>query len=237
MTILQSGTLWLMAIVAVTPAAVLAQTPGTAVEYRVESGPGTERDLRARFTGPQLAVLEKLNRADVRRLHRLDRLVVPAEWLDEGEYSPFPLTYRGASDAPKLLVVDQPAQAFAAYEFGRLARWGPVSSGRKASPTPSGRYALNWRSRGRHSTVNPAWYMEWYFNFDNSLGLSLHRYQLPGYPASHGCVRLLERDAIWIYEWGEPGTPLLVMGQYAFDALPPWRSPDVLARGIDLPDE
>jgi len=142
----------------------------------------------------------------------------------------------------------QAAQAFAAYEQGRLLRWGPVSSGRRAYPTPSGLFHLNWRSRGRHSSVNPQWYMEWYFNFDNVRGFALHSYTLPGYPASHACVRLLERDAIWIYEWGdgwtlgkrgqvlERGTPLLIVGQYGFDAQPPWRSLEHLARGIDLPE-
>ena len=237
MTILQTGTLWLIAIVAVAPSASLEQAPGTAVEYLIERSPGRERDLRASFTAGQLAVLEKLNRADTRHLHLLDRLVVPTAWLDERQYSPFPLTYRAAASVPKLVVVDQRAQAFAAYESGRLARWGPVSSGRQASATPSGRFSLNWRSRGRHSTVDPSWYMEWYFNFDNRLGLSFHRYALPGYPASHGCIRLLERDAMWLYEWGEPGTALLVIGQYAFDAPPPWRSPAFLARGIELPED
>jgi hypothetical protein len=90
--------------------------------------------------------------------------------------------------------------------------------------------------------------MEWYFNIDNVLGLALHRYSLPGYPASHGCIRLLERDAIWIYGWGEGetfdaagrivehGTPILIAGRYAFGAPPPWRSLEYLAGGIALPE-
>lgn len=90
--------------------------------------------------------------------------------------------------------------------------------------------------------------MEWYFNFHNTRGLALHQYTLPGYPASHACIRLLERDAVWIYGWGEGwtldrrgqiakrGTPLLIRGQYTFDGPPPWRSLERLALGIDLPD-
>ena len=223
------------------------QPPGAAVEYRVERLGETGRDLGARFTAAQLAILEKLNRADVAHLGRLEHLVIPAVWLDELQYSPFPPAYPAAGHVRKMLVVDQPSQAFAAYEEGRLTRWGPVSSGRQASRTPSGVFHLNWRSRGRHSTVNPQWYMKWYFNFENTRGLSLHSYTLPGYPASHACIRLLERDAIWIYEWGEgstlsprgtvtPGTPLVVVGQYAFGSPPPWQSVAHLARGTRLPD-
>jgi len=230
------------------PVAQAEQRPGTTVDYRIERLAETGRDLSARFTASQLAILEKLNRANIVRLGRLDQLVVPSVWHDNDlQYGPFPLQYPAAAGIPKLLVVDQPAQAFAAYAEGRLVRWGPVSSGRQAYPTPSGLFHLDWRSRGRHSTVNPQWYMEWYFNFDNARGLALHSYTLPGYPASHACVRLLERDAIWIYGWGEGwtlgargqivehGTPLLIAGQYAFGAPPPWRSLEHLARGIDLP--
>jgi hypothetical protein len=89
---------------------------------------------------------------------------------------------------------------------------------------------------GRCSTVNPDWYLPWYFNFDNRQGLAFHEYTLPGRPASHGCVRLLERDARWLYEWGEAatdcgpegarreGTTVLILGHYDDQAPPPWQS-------------
>jgi hypothetical protein len=189
-----------------------------------------------RFSAAQIALLEKLNRADRTHLPRLDRLVVPDRWeADELEYSPFPLEVAEMGGHPKALIVHQPLQVFGAYEQGRLVRWGPVSSGREAHPTPSGAFHLNWKSSGRTSTIDPDWYMKWYFNFHNERGLALHQYDLPGHPASHACVRLLERDARWIYEWGEgwrldergwevrdPGTPLWILGQYDFDAPPPW---------------
>ena len=81
--------------------------------------------------------------------------------------------------------------------------------------------------------------MEWYFNFHNERGLALHQYALPGRPASHACIRLLERDARWIYEWGEgweldargqevvvPGTPLWILGRYDFERPSPWLRED-----------
>src|SRR3982751_2991278 len=45
--------------------------------------------------------------------------------------------------------------------------------------------------------------MAWHFNFENALGLAFHEYTLPAKPDSHGCIRLLQRDAKWLYEWGE----------------------------------
>ena len=78
--------------------------------------------------------------------------------------------------------------------------------------------------------------MKWYFNFQNSEGRALHALDMPGYPASHSCIRMLERDARWLYGWGEgwtldesgvkvvqPGTPVLLTGQYDFKAYYPWQ--------------
>jgi hypothetical protein len=221
------------------------QTDPQPIQYRVEGGP--LRDLAARFKPTEIELLEKLNRADLKHLSRLEKIVIPAEWRAELEHSPFPDTYAAAAATPKLLIVDQPSQAFAAYEYGRLVHWGPTSTGRQAKPTPSGRYDLNWKARTRLSTLSGEWRLNWYFNFHNRRGLAFHEFDLPGVPMSHACVRLLARDATWIYKWGDswvldaagqlvqPGTPVVIMGQYAFGAPKPWASGEYWARPIPLP--
>ncbi|MBI4442821.1 MAG: L,D-transpeptidase [Acidobacteria bacterium] len=222
----------------------------TLISHSVEPGPASAKELTARFTTEQLALLEKLNRSDAAHMARLKALVVPDRWdLPEVAYSPLPLTYNEFQGYPKALVVYLPGQVFGAYEYGMLARWGPISSGAASNPTPEGLFHLNWKSPGRHSTDNAEWYMRWYFNFDNRAGRAFHAYSLPGHPASHTCVRLLSRDALWLYDWGEswtldergwnvlhPGTPVLIVGQYQFDAPPPWHSPEWLEQHIALPD-
>ena len=222
--------------------------PVTAIQYRLERVADMGPDLKTRFAPAQLELLEKLNRVDITHMRRLEHVIVPSVFRDELEHSPFPRTYPAAAHVPKLLVVDQPAQAFAAYESGQLTRWGPVSSGRQARPTPGGLFHLNWRSRTRNSTLNGQWRLNWYFNFLNTRGLAFHQFELPGLPASHACVRLLERDAMWVYQWGQgwtldakgqllvDGTPVLIVGSYAFGAPPPWRSIEQLAHLIALPD-
>lgn len=224
---------------------IVDQTDPQAIQYRIEGGP--LRELAARFKPNELELLEKLNRADVKHLARLNRLVVPSEWRPEIEHSPFPATYAAAGATPKLLVVDQPSQVFAAYEHGTLVRWGPTSTGRQAKPTPTGLYHLNWRARTRTSTLSGEWRLNWYFNFHNQRGLAFHEFDLPGLPASHACVRLLARDAMWIYNWGqswtldakdqlvETGTPVMILGEYNFAAPPPWLSAEFWTRPIALP--
>lgn len=206
------------------------------VSFRLVSRDPKRNRLADDFTPEQIALLEKLNRRDGKHLARASLLRVPERWdLDELEHSPLPRDMPEGAGLPKWFLVDQRLQAFGAYESGRLVRWGPVSTGRPSRPTPPGEYHLNWRSRGRHSTVDPDWYMPWYFNFQNRRGFSLHQYELPGIPASHACIRLLERDARWLYEWGEewqlddrqqvilrPGTPMRIVGEYDFSSPPPW---------------
>lgn len=220
-------------------------------EYRLEPLPKDVRELEQRFTAAQIDLLEKLNRRDREHLPRIDPpvpgLVVPISWPeDELVVSPMPSEYVWARAVPKLILVHQPLQVFGAYEFGRLVRWGPVSTGRKETPTPIGIFNLTWKARQRRSTDNEQWLLRWYFNFVNARGVSFHQFDLPGYPASHACVRLLERDAEWLYSWGEqwkldadrravavPGSLVVIASRPTPAA--PWTSLDVARTPIELP--
>jgi L,D-transpeptidase catalytic domain len=201
-----------------------------------------------RFSADRIAILQKLNHADAVYLTRLKFILVPDRWeADELAYSPIPRVVQELSEEDKAIVVDIATQVFGAYEWGKLIRWGPVSTGDRNHQTPPGAYHLNWHSRREVSTENPAWIMPWYFNFDSRQGLGLHQYTLPGRPASHGCVRLLAVDAQWLYHWGDgwaidqesrelihPGTLVLVIGKYDFRSPQPWLLPEWWSRGVTL---
>jgi hypothetical protein len=195
--------------------------------------------LRAleRALGPGgLDLVLRLNRVDPAHARQGDTLIVPPD-LDEEAIAPFPGSLEAARPWPRLLLVSARVQAFAAYEAGRRVKWGPVSTGRREMPTPPGLYHANWKQRSRASTFNDEWVLKWYVNLANFSGISLHQYELPGRPASHSCVRLLDDDAAWLYGWVEtwtlvpgdrrrvatPGTPVVVLDEYAFDQARPWR--------------
>ena len=126
-------------------------------------------------------------------------------------------------------------QSFAVYENGKLQRVGPISMGKKSTPTPTGLFHTNWKSKSTVSTINDEWVMNWYFNLENKLGVSMHEFELPGYPASHACIRLLQADAFWFYYWADSwklesstkikslGTPVIIYGEYPFGQIKPWR--------------
>jgi len=190
-------------------------------------------------------IILALNRMDNRNIRRGDSIVVPDTVLNFLSYSPFPFELKEASSLPKLLVISRKIQAFAAYEHGLLRRWGPTSTGRKSKQTPAGLFSLNWKSKETISTIDSTWILPFYFNFHNKEGIALHEFSMPGYPASHACVRLLGEDARYIFYWADQwivtrdgervaahGTPLIIYDDYKFGSPPPWKflpeKPDTL---------
>jgi len=211
------------------------------VAYRsvvIKGGEGRKyiSQLRSEIGEEKMAFLLKLNRLDAQHLRAGVTLVIPEQIDELSAFSPFPDRVETVREIPKLVLVSLRVQAFAAYESGRLVRWGPVSSGKKASPTPEGLYHTNWKSKATRSSINNEWLLPWYFNLDNQRGISFHQYDLPGYPASHGCLRLLADDAAWIYGWADQwtlstdrrrveayGTPVIVFGKYDYGKQAPWK--------------
>lgn len=154
-------------------------------------------------------------------------LLIPDSFpKDFRTYTPYPCVYISAEPIPKLFIIDKFTQTFGAYEFGRLVRWGLLSSGKEDKLTPAGRYNFNWKDEHRFSNAAPPgekWELFYVFNFQVKWGIHVHQYALPiGRPVSHGCVRLTLADAIWNYYWANEwqhekgklvrnGTPVVVL--------------------------
>ncbi len=184
----------------------------------------------------QVPIVLALNRIDANNLKSGMTLTVLNTPTDMLSLSPFPDTLLAASTLPKIIFISQQNQAFGAYEYGTLVRWGAVSTGKKSTPTPSKLYHTNWKGKLVISTVNSEWLLPWYFNLENFEGISMHQYELPGYPASHSCVRLSKEDAMWIYDWAQQwilakatgeklanGTPVIIFGAYDYEKIAPWK--------------
>jgi lipoprotein-anchoring transpeptidase ErfK/SrfK len=224
------------------PAVGLEPTHPIPVAYRSIAIKGVEgrkylSQLRSEIGAEKMAALLKLNRLDAQHLRAGVTLLIPEQVDELINLSPFPHRVETINEIPKMILVSRRVQAFGAYEFGRLVHWGPTSTGKKATPTPAGLYHTNWKSKATRSTVNKDWLLPWYFNLDNKQGISFHQYDLPGYPASHGCVRLLADDAAWIYGWADQwtlsadrrrvdayGTPVIIFGEYDYGKQAPWKN-------------
>lgn len=183
----------------------------------------------------KMDIVYALNRTDKANFKKLDSVVIPADFSgDLVYYLPFPIHVSALEEVSKIILFSYPTQTFAAYENGELVRTGPTNMGRKKDPTPTGLFFTNWKAEKTTSTFNDEWDLKWNFNIENKLGVGFHEYDLPGYPASHSCLRLLEKDAKYLYKFADEwilkdkenvkvkGTPVIVFGSYDFDGPKPW---------------
>jgi hypothetical protein len=183
----------------------------------------------------KLNIVLAINRTDKANLTQMDSVLIPNE-ISGGvaDYLPFPVEVPSLKAIDKIIFFSYPTQTFAAYESGKLVYTGPTNMGRKKDPTPTGLFYTNWKAEKTTSTFNDEWDLRWNFNIENKLGVGWHQYELPGYPASHSCLRLSEKDARYLYNWAEQwvladeetvqvkGTPVIIFGSYNFEAPKPW---------------
>lgn len=157
----------------------------------------------------QRDIVKRLNRTNI-ALHYRSWIVVP-NGLDEVDYmtlAPFPENIDPGKR--KTLVVDLKNQAFGAYnKSGELVHWGPISGGKdycadvgRGCRTVAGKFSII-RKQGPECVsskfpleTNGGAPMKYCMHFYR--GYALHAAKLPGFHASHGCVRLFEKDAKWL---------------------------------------
>ena len=191
--------------------------------------------FKSTFTSSEITTIVSLNRIDKSNLKLVDSIIVPDTFEDDFlAYAPFPYTLESIFEIPKLVIFSYPIQAYGVYEFGELVKWGPSSLGSKTHQTPTGLFFTNWKGEEVQSTFDDEWILRWNFNIENKEGVGWHQYELPGYPASHSCLRLLENDAKWLYDWADEwilkdastvsakGTPVIIFGTYDFESKSPW---------------
>lgn len=133
------------------------------------------------------------------------------------------------------IVVSLKSQQASLYHHGKLVAVSPISSGREGKSTPVGRYSVIEKDADHRSTLygnyvrdgkvlkenvdirkggRPAGSrfegvpMPYFMRFTGAYGL--HAGNLPGYPASSGCVRLPKRQAKRFYDAVKVGTPVVV---------------------------
>ena len=194
-----------------------------------------------------LNIVLAVNRVDIVHLKKLDSILVPTDVSGDLEfYMPFPLEVSTLNDVKKIIVFSYTIQAFATYEYGVLTHVGPTSMGTEKDKTPTGLFFTNWKAEETISTFNDEWKLKWNFNIENKLGVGFHEYELPGYPASHSCLRLLEKDAKMLYEFADQwelenaetvklkGTPVVVFGSYDFKNPKIWNTLPQDAKALSI---
>lgn len=114
-----------------------------------------------------------------------------------------------APQGPLVIVVSLDEQRLYVYRNGVAIGFSTISSGRRGHETPTGVFTILQKDRDHHSNKYddaPMPFME-RLTWD---GVAMHGGTLPGYPASHGCVRLPQHFAEQLYAVTERGETVVV---------------------------
>jgi hypothetical protein len=126
--------------------------------------------------------------------------------LKKGEFIWFGDLARGG---PLLMVVSLDEQRAYVYRNGVLTGVSTVSTGKKGYETPTGVFTILQKNKDHYSNLYdnaPMPYMQrltWG-------GIALHAGGLPGFPASHGCIRLPSEFARRLFEVTSTGMTVVV---------------------------
>jgi L,D-transpeptidase-like protein len=162
---------------------------------------------------------------DVARFNRVDRVhAAPGTWIrwprdtaQLANWTPMPARYAPADTLAKMIVIDVAEQFLGAYERGALVFSMPVTTGRRGYPTPTGNFRID-ASDARHvSSLYKIARTDIPYPMRDALrflrqraGMSfwLHGRDMPGDPASHGCIGLYD-EAMQNEFYGVPKDPEL----------------------------
>ena len=152
-----------------------------------------------------------------------------AERLAPGEYLWAPEV---APEGPVLVVVNRATQRLVVYRNGVPIGISTVSTGRPGFSTPTGIFTILQKRVEHYSSTYdnaPMPYMQrltW-------RGIALHAGNLPGHPASHGCIRLPREFARLLYGVTRVGMTVVITDRPALPSVAP--VPELLTGDAILP--
>ena len=116
-----------------------------------------------------------------------------------------------AANGEAKVVIDLKTQLLYVYQDERLVGVSTISSGKKGKETQLGFWSVLTKKRSGFSRKYdnaPMPFMQMY----DAKGLAFHAGKNPGYPASHGCVRLPLKFAERLFAMTRIGTKVVIEG-------------------------
>lgn len=110
---------------------------------------------------------------------------------------------------PLVIVVSIDRQKVTVYDSNGVFAESPVSTGMKGHSTPMGVFSVIQKHKFHHSNIYSDAPMPYMQRITWS-GVAMHAGVLPGYPASHGCIRMPMAFAVKMWNWTKMGARVLV---------------------------
>jgi hypothetical protein len=137
-----------------------------------------------------------------------NKIFVPLDFSIEPKILPESLS--AAANHEKYILIDRRRQYLGLYEWGELKYSFPISSGTRNS-TPLKKFVVHYMDQVHNSTLFDQAPMDHALNIGGAY--FIHEGIVPGYPASHGCIRLFPLHARFLfYDWAKPGIPGKIIG-------------------------
>jgi lipoprotein-anchoring transpeptidase ErfK/SrfK len=110
---------------------------------------------------------------------------------------------------PLIIAVSIEQQKVRVYDANGLFAESPVSTGMKGHSTPMGVFSVIQKHKLHHSNIYSNAPMPYMQRITWS-GVAMHAGVLPGYPASHGCIRMPMAFAVKMWNWTRMGARVIV---------------------------
>lgn len=117
-------------------------------------------------------------------------------------------------DKGVLITISLASQQMHVFRDGVLWRSSPVSTGKRGKETPPGVFAILQKKKSHRSNLYsnaPMPFMQ-RLTWD---GIAIHAGHLPGYPASHGCIRIPRAFASELYKITRPTSTAVIVVEEA----------------------
>ena len=110
---------------------------------------------------------------------------------------------------PLIIAISIEKQKLRVYDANGFFAETPISTGMRGHTTPMGVFSVIQKQKLHHSNIYSGAPMPFMQRITWS-GIAIHAGVLPGYPASHGCIRMPMAFAVKMYGWTRMGVRVVV---------------------------
>jgi lipoprotein-anchoring transpeptidase ErfK/SrfK len=110
---------------------------------------------------------------------------------------------------PLIIAISIERQSLKIYDANGLFAETPISTGMRGHPTPMGVFSIIQKHKFHRSNIYSGAPMPYMQRITWS-GIAIHGGVLPGYPASHGCIRMPMNFAVKMWGWTKMGARVMV---------------------------
>jgi len=115
----------------------------------------------------------------------------------------------GKPQGPLIIAISIQKQNLKIYDAKGFFAETPISTGMPGHPTPMGVFSVIQKHKLHHSNIYSSAPMPYMQRITWS-GVAMHAGVLPGYPASHGCIRMPMAFAVKMWGWTKMGARVVV---------------------------